>query len=178
MKTRTAIATALVLALSAGGAAMAAKGSDEGHRWQRGEAMGFKHARRGGPHGGQGFCHMTQGDHLQKGIDVINAFVEFTPEQATAWTDLTEALETAKGQLAEHCGRGPMADKDGERNPMTGMARMEAQLEAQLEALRTVRPAMEAFWNTLSDDQRQALQQLMRHRRGGGFGMPGTDDDV
>lgn len=177
MKKRTAIAAALIFALTAGGAAMAARSGDSGPGWHHGERMGMKMARRGGSHGGADFCHMVHGGHMTRGIDVVEAFVEFSPEQQSAWAGLTEALATAREQLAEHCEhRGSMADKNGERNPMDGMARMEAKLEAQLEALRTVRPAAEAFWNTLTDEQQQALQGLMRHRRGPGQDGPGADD--
>jgi len=45
------------------------------------------------------------------------------------------------------------------------MAAMEKRMEAMLQAIKTVRPAMDAFYETLTDEQKARLNNGRYHRR-------------
>jgi len=125
-----------------------------GHGWH-----GKRH------HGGPGrFCAGARGEKLEHAIDFVQSFVDFTPEQDVAWQDFTAALVEGRERVRAACD-----ELDQAENPMQApdaLARAESMLTAGLEVVREVRSAFDRFYDTLSDDQKQALDQLVnRHRR-------------
>ena len=57
---------------------------------------------------------------------------------------------------------------DGPRHAPDELARMETMLTTKLDVLKKVRPAFEAFYGTLDERKREALDTLFsRHRRHG-----------
>ena len=66
------------------------------------------------------------------------------------------------------------APKDGPKpaqSPIERLDRAQARLEASLDAIKTVRPAAEKFYASLSDEQKSALVE----RRGHGWRDGGDD---
>jgi Spy/CpxP family protein refolding chaperone len=88
------------------------------------------------------------------GVDRIEPSLGFTDDQRTKFNDLKEASRKALQYLKESC---PTDDA------VTASARldtMERRLEAMLEAVRTVKPALVAFYSSLSDEQKARLNAL------------------
>jgi hypothetical protein len=71
-----------------------------------------------------------------------------TPEQRAAFDALKEAATKAAGIVQAAC------PAERALTPTGRLAAAERRLSAMLEAVRTVRPAMEAFYGSLSDEQK------------------------
>ncbi|HXH04298.1 MAG TPA: Spy/CpxP family protein refolding chaperone [Candidatus Competibacteraceae bacterium] len=120
---------------------------------------GWRHAGFHGPMGGpMGLCQAPRGERLESAIGVVQAFVKFTPEQQSAWNELTTALRAANQDLDKLCEERKEAEGDR-------LARLESWFSGGLDAVRKIRPAYERFQATLSAEQRQALERLWRHGR-------------
>lgn len=127
------------------------------------------------------------GDRLDRIEAVVENFVTFTPAQAEAWKTLSAAMRDAQAQKRTVCEarraemRAAMEDDEDEKDearsapaPLTErLARMETRLETGLAALQKLRPALDAFYATLDDGQRKALDDMMgghhRFRRHAGM---------
>ncbi len=119
-------------------------------------------------HGGRGghACATSRGEHLERMIIFVEGFADFTPDQQGAWQDLTEALRGGRQQMREVCDE--LRQADGPRHAPDKLARMETMLTMKLDVLKKVRPAFEAFYGTLDERKREALDTLFsRHRRHG-----------
>ena len=146
----------------------------------RGEG-GF--GRHGGHHGG-GMDRMgalCQGDlaemadHMLVGIEYK---VKPTDAQKPAFEELKAAARTAAAKAKAGCPPPKTAQsadgtKPAPKAPTERLALMEAGLAAQLEAIRTVRPAAEKFYAALSDEQKKAFAE--RGREHGGWGHRGGE---
>ena len=128
--------------------------SGMGHGWH-----GKRH------HRGHGHvCAGARGEKLEHAIDFVQSFVDFTPEQDTAWQDFTVSLKDGRERVRAACDELEQAD-DPLQAP-DALARAESLLTTGLEVVRGVRPAFDRFYGTLDDDQKRALDQLVnRHRR-------------
>lgn len=127
-----------------------------GHSWHdRGHHRGF--------HGGHGrFCAGARGEKLEHAIDFVEGFVAFTPEQEVAWQDFTVSLMTGRERVRAACDELDQAE-DPLQAP-DALARAESLLGMGLEVVQEVRPAFDRFYGTLSEDQKQALDQLINRR--------------
>jgi len=87
-------------------------------------------------------------------VDDLVAAIEPTPQQRARLDDLVRASDKAAQELRAACPRTV---------PVTPIGRLET-LEQQLAALRnavgTVRPALEKFYASLSDDQKERFNEL------------------
>jgi hypothetical protein len=101
-----------------------------------------------GPRGDAGFCQERLARMAQMRLEHVQRLVRPTDEQRLAFEELRAAA--AKGvEIAR-------AACPAER-PLTPPARMaaaERMVEARLQALKTVRPALESFYRVLSDEQK------------------------
>ncbi len=77
-----------------------------------------------------------------------------TPEQRTALDDLDAASVAAAEFLKANCR------EDQALTPPGRLEAMALRLEAMLQALKTVQPALERFYNSLSDEQKARFNQL------------------
>jgi LTXXQ motif family protein len=154
----------LLVAAGLGGLAIAAGlGAAEGFN-----AGGYRHGwhhggERGGPMLGR-LCSDRREDWLDGRIDLVESFVEFTPEQQPAWAALTVALRAGSERVGAAC-----AELSGTEPGGAGarLARLETMLQAGLDVVHTVRPAFDDFYARLDDDQRAAVDRLLeRHHRG------------
>lgn len=129
------------------------KARQDGRRWGRG-------------HGGFGgkFCGKRHGKRMERMTGLIEGLMTFTPPQQTAWNDLKTAMNDGKESMEKACETA----KSGEK-PKTApdrLARMEAMMTTRLGALKTVRPAFDTFYGTLSDKQKSAIDGLMTRGHG------------
>jgi hypothetical protein len=111
---------------------------------------------------GSGMCNPRAAGLAEWRVEMIERMVRPTDAQRGALSDLKAASTKAAETIAAACPRD---------FPETATARlelMEKRLDAMLQAVRTVRPAFDAFYATLTDDQKAAL-----NRAGPGIGVGG-----
>jgi LTXXQ motif family protein len=142
-------------------------------RWQReyrrGEAYGDERGERRdrrsyddrdrmGPregmmrhHGMARFCGPQGGRFAERRLDRIERATRPTAEQKAAFDALKDASNKAADIIKAACPAETSVTPPGR------LAAAEKRLTAMLEAIRTVRPAMEAYYNALSDEQKARL---------------------
>jgi hypothetical protein len=110
-------------------------------------------------------CSSQRDERLEDGLSFVESFVDFTPEQTQAWTELATALRAGSASIGQTCGElGSLAIP--EKAP-DKLALVETMLTKGVAVLGQVRPAFATFYETLDDDQKQAIDRLAsrRHRR-------------
>lgn len=100
-------------------------------------------------------------------MERITRVITPTAEQKTALNNLLDASRKAAEIVSSACPR----ELPG--SATARMALMESRLEAMLQAVKTVRPAFDAFYGTLSDEQKARLNTLGPRR----WGWRGWRDD-
>jgi hypothetical protein len=158
-------AGASVLALGLGAAAIEAaptalSGQGQGMFAQH---AGFGMGRHGGDggmggHGMRGMCRGDHGDRIEAMTGVVDEFFDFTPEQSEKWDELTQALAAGQASMKAACGDVEEASEEGGASER--LARMETMMSAGLGVIQDIRPAFEAFYETLTEAQQEALDGL------------------
>lgn len=126
------------------------KARQDGRRW-------------GGGHGGK-FCGKRSGKRMERMTGLIEGLMTFTPPQQTAWNDLKTALNDGKASMEKACETAKSGDKP--KTASDRLDRMETMMTTRLGALKTVRPAFDTFYGTLSDKQKSAIDGLMTRGHG------------
>jgi len=136
---------------------------------------GHPHGYGGPPVGAMfGHCGGAQQERVDHMLGFVEGMMNFTPEQEGAWAGLAGAVRNGSQRMAETCetvAKGQEPETAPEK-----LAVLEAMLSARLDMLKEVRVAFDSFYATLSDKQREALDDMMKRRRGhrfGPWGMPG-----
>jgi hypothetical protein len=126
-----------------------------GYGWGPGMMMGPGMMGRGGPGfmGGNrgGMCDPRAAGMAEWRMERINQLITPTEAQRTALNDLRTASTKAAETIAAACPR---------EFPASATARMELmekRLETMLAAVKTVRPAFDAFYATLTDEQKARI---------------------
>jgi len=150
---RVLIGGLAVVAVAAGAVAASAHRGGFGHH---GGAMG--HGLMGAVCTGNG---AEMADHMLVRIEYT---VKPTDAQKPAFDELKAAARAAAAKAKTACPPEPVKAADGtaprpHKSPVERLAMMESRLSAELEAIRTVRPAAEKFYASLSDDQKMAMTQ-------------------
>lgn len=101
------------------------------------------------------FCRYSRGLVLERYVEGIEKSVRPTEKQHPKLVDLKIALEQARSSMRPACVVQSAAATPPER-----LAFAEKALEAMQYAVRTVRPAMEAFYASLDDDQMTRMNEL------------------
>jgi hypothetical protein len=127
--------------------------------WHHGRGHGRGHAR-----GMAMICSDQRDKRIKNGLAFVEGFVNFTPEQTTAWGELTEAIRAGSATIGEKCAEFDKAEMP-EAAPEK-LERFESLATTGLGILSRIRPAFDRFYATLSDKQKKALDNLMA-RRGG-----------
>ncbi len=132
-----------------------------------GEHMAFGGRHRGARHG-RGLDQICGHDHderIDELIAFVDSFVDFTPEQAPAWADLSGALRASGVSVGEVCDELIAAGKPA--TAPEAAARIETVMAAGLEVVRELRPPFDAFYAALDAEQRAAIDGLVAkgHRR-------------
>jgi len=119
-----------------------------------GRPVRTRNARLSGPGGFSELCGAAAPGLTEWPIDEMAAAVEPTPQQRTLLDELMKASDKAAETLRAACPRSV---------PVTPVGRldvMERQLAALEQAIQIVQPALEKFYNSLSDDQRERFNAL------------------
>lgn len=162
-------AGASVLALGLGVAAIEAAPTAMSYQ---GQGMFAQHAHFGmgrhggggdkGGHGFRGMCGGAHGDRIGALTGAVDAFFDFTPEQSEKWDKLTQALAAGQASMKATCGEAEEASDEGEKGGASErLARMEMMMTAGLGAIQEIRPAFEAFYKTLTEEQQRAIDGLL-----------------
>jgi hypothetical protein len=136
------------------GAQMAAFGDRSG---------GWGH--RFGGHGRRGMamlCSDRRDAKIADTIEFVESFVDFTPEQTTAWEDLKTAVASGSTKVGAACAEIQKAGRPD--TAVEKLAFMENMMSTGLSILQEVRPAFETFYGTLDERQKKAIDKLMSHR--------------
>ena len=145
---------ALVMTAPAAAQGGPGNGPRRGEGWGSGMMMGP--GMMGGRGGMAGMCSPRAAGMAEWRIERIERLIKPTDPQRTA----LEALRTASAKAAESVTAACPA-----KFPSGASARMEAmekRMEGMLAAINTVRPAFDAFYATLSDDQKKKLDSAPR----------------
>lgn len=125
-----------------------------GHRWggHGRQARAFEH-----------ICGEERDESLDQMITFIESFVDFSPEQLGAWRGLVDALRGGSDTVGTSCASLTPLPEDA--TAPERLAQIELVGTTGLDVLRQVRPAFEALYAVLDDDQKAALDGLInRHR--------------
>ena len=137
-------------------------------------------AHRGWEHGGHtghmghglmgAVCHGNAAEMADHMLIRLEYKVKPTDAQRPAFEQLKAAAHAAAAKAKAACPPEPVQAAEGTappagKLPTERLAMMEARLSAELDAIRTVRPAAETFVASLSDEQKKALTE---HEHGGG----------
>lgn len=117
-----------------------------------------KRAKGWGRGRGGRFCGARMGARIERMDAILDGFGGLDAAQKAAWQGFRTAADGAIAKVRESC----RALASASRNP-TGperLERMETMLAVRLDAVRSVRPAYAAFYNSLDEGQRQALDAL------------------
>jgi hypothetical protein len=109
---------------------------------------------------GPAMCNPQAAGLAEWRVDAIERAVRPTDAQRAAFNELKAASTKAADVIAAACPRD---------FPETSTARLEAmekRLDAMLQAVKTVRPAFDAFYATLTDEQKAELNKAGPRRWG------------
>ena len=133
-------------------------------------------------------CADNGAERTEIGFVRLSYRLELTPEQQTLFDDLRSSALTAQTQYADQCskpGAPDAAAADAQPVPPTPVERLTAQIgndTVRLELLQGLLPKLDAFYNSLTDEQKATLMPERGADNGNGFrnrhhghmpGMPG-----
>ncbi|MCW5690083.1 MAG: Spy/CpxP family protein refolding chaperone [Pseudolabrys sp.] len=173
MKLSHAIATTLLIASLATPAALAqpagpgpgagpgaGPGTGPGPGWGPGMMMGPGMMGFGGGRGMGWMCSPQSAGLAEWRKDRIERLVKPTENQRKALDDLQAASTKAAQVVTDAC------PKEFPASAPARLELMEKRMEAMLTALKTVRPAFDAFYATLTDEQKATLNSRGPRRWG------------
>ena len=174
------------IAAAAVGLTAASAIAHRGHHWD-GHHKGFGHGNTVGfldrsfsAPGFSPFCRKDSAEFTDVLLVRTEHRLKITDDQRAAFDAFKQATKSAVEKLREGCPEGRRRDRasseDGERrertrpSPVDRLAERQKQLESSLEALKAYRPAAEAFYAVLTDDQKKTLTERRgkRHAERGG----------
>lgn len=176
MKLITSTSAALLVAtLALGAAAPAAFAQDQGLK--AGPAGGPRHQQMLRFHGGEGggmrggllqlVCSEEGADRLELMLLAVSQRLDLTAEQAPLFDDLKAAALTAQTSFSDTCASARPAA--GETAEMPNLVeRLETRIkvdEARIAALSDVLPSLQAFYDSLTDEQKAQLDAPFEGRR-------------
>lgn len=124
-----------------------------GHGWREG-----RHQRMH-----QMICSDFRDDKINRVVEFIESFVDFTPPQAEAWTRLTTAVRSGSDRVGQACQDETLAQRP--ETSAAKLGRAEKLLTIGLDILKEVRPAYDEFYATLDERQKKAVDQMFRRYR-------------
>jgi hypothetical protein len=130
-----------------------------------------------GPEGRGGLLQLVCSDEGAERAEIgfvrLGYRLELTPEQQTLFDDLKTATLTAQTQFADQCAK-PAEPTSAEAQPTVPnpVERLTAQIgndSLRLELMQGLLPKLEAFYGSLTDEQKASLQPQRDGRDGRGF---------
>jgi hypothetical protein len=111
--------------------------------------------------------------HCEKGVEHFveemrehaDEEVEFTATQEAAWNDLIVAVRQGGADITSFCGKVDAARSTGAAPATARLAMAEEAIAVGLKTIQTIRPAFDAFYNTLDAEQKELLDGATNHRR-------------
>lgn len=131
-----------------------------GPRFGGREGMMERHAMMR-PFGMAHFCGPDGGRMGEFMIDRVERATQPTAEQRPGFDKLKDAIGKAGETMRGAC------TSERPVTPTGRLAAAEKRLTAMLDAVRTVRPALDAYYNSLTDEQKARLTLAQRMGRGG-----------
>ncbi len=128
-------------------------------------SRGFHHYRAGDrspQHVGLTFCGDSGLTHADRLGSFLSSWLELDAAQSESWIRVERELEQGFIWLRDTCDA--FAADTATTTLPERLEFAETAMAAGLEALRAVRPAFEAFYDTLDDGQRQQLETVLNHR--------------
>ncbi len=122
---------------------------------------------RGGGHGWSGhaesrICSASRDARIDDTIRFVEAFVDFTPDQAGPWQALTGAVRSGSARIGEACET--VAAEGRPAQAPQHLARAELALVTALGVVQEVRPAFVDLYGKLNDEQRARIDDLLSKR--------------
>lgn len=155
MKSRLALATTLLLGSLALAPAFAQPagpgGPGGGPGWGPGMMMGPGMMGRGGGRGMGWMCSPRSAGLAEWRKERVERLLKPTEAQRKALDDLQAASAKAAQIVADAC------PKEFPAGAQARLELMEKRMEAMLSAVKTVRPAFDAFYATLTDEQKTRI---------------------
>ena len=142
---------------AAGGPGPGSGGAGPGYGWGPGMMMG---PGMMGWRGIAGMCDPRGAGLAEWRMERIERLIKPTEAQRAALNDLRTASTKAAEFVAAACPR------DFPASAAARMELMEKRLEAMLQAVKTVRPAFDAFYATLTDEQKARINTAGPRRWG------------
>ena len=105
-------------------------------------------------------CGQERNERVDAMVNLIENFVEMTPEQRAVWMKLTDDVQLSKARADAAC-----QDLQATRKPQSipeHLSRMENLMGAGFDIIKQLRPGMTDFYQTLSESQQAALERLVR----------------
>jgi hypothetical protein len=150
-----ALAAALPVSAQMMGPGGSGWGPGGGYAWGPGGMMGRGYGPgHGGMMGGSAMCNPRAAGFAAWRIGAIEEIVRPTEAQRATLDALKQASATAADAMAAACPQDLPATSPAR------LAAMEKRLDAMLQAVKTVRPAFDAFYAGLSDEQKRRLDEV------------------
>jgi len=116
-------------------------------------------------------CNPAQPAAIEWPGDLIERNVKPTDAQRASLDALRDATTKAEDMLKSSC---PPTDA---RTPPARLAAVDARLDTMLQAIGTVRPALDSFYNSLSDEQKAAFDAVGPEHNGGATAMAADTEE-
>ena len=107
-------------------------------------------------------CSDRRDQRIDHGIAFVEGFVNFTPDQTTTWSELTDAVRAGSATIGEKCEE--LENTDMPKSAPEHLQRFETMASIGLGILQRIRPVFDRFYATLSDKQKKAVNDLISHR--------------
>ena len=118
-------------------------------------------------------CSDDAAERTEIGFVRLGHRLELTPEQQTLFDDLKTATLTAQTQFADQCAKpAEPTSADAQPTVPNPVEHLTAQIgndTLRLELTQGLLPKLEAFYNSLTDEQKASLQPQRDGRDGRGF---------
>ncbi len=120
---------------------------------------------RGGRYGGmRAICSDQRDARIAGAFDTVESFAAFNTAQTRAWEALKDSIRKASGDVGAACS--DLKATDGPATAPERLARMERMMATGLAVVQGVRPKFDAFYNTLDEKQKAAIDRMTsRHGR-------------
>ena len=102
------------------------------------------------------------GRHLDRAVGRAERYLDITDEQRPAWNHLVAEVGSA---VHDACAAARPDDEPADA--LAAFARLERVASASAAGLERIRPAVEAFYAVLDEEQRQDLDRILTRRRFG-----------
>lgn len=168
MKTTTSLilASAIAASLSLSALAPAVADPGRGDGYKKSDSKGGERGQRhGSKRGGmmQLVCSDDGAARIEKSLDRVNSRITLTDDQKALFETFKSTALTAQTEFADNCV-APVRGKD--TNMVERLKNRQTNMSATVAAMDDVIPALEAFHDGLTDEQKAELKPQRGENRG------------